>query len=60
LRRVGPPPLSRRAQQLPQRPGEVRGIYFWDLVFSYADFDVNQNNVRTHGQAFKISYKVNF
>jgi predicted nucleic acid-binding Zn-ribbon protein len=44
--------------------GEVRGIYFtwyyWDLVFSYADFDVNQNSVLTHGQAFKITYKVNF
>lgn len=44
--------------------GEVRGIYFtwtyWDLVFSYADFDVNQNGVLTHGQALKIRYKVNF
>lgn len=44
--------------------GELTGIYFswyyWDLVFSYADFNVNQNGVLTHGQAFKITYKVTF
>ncbi|WP_333659664.1 S-layer homology domain-containing protein [Meiothermus cerbereus] len=44
--------------------GGVKGIYFtwtyWDLVFSYADFDVVNNGNPTHGQAFKIAYKVNF
>ncbi|MGK0618567.1 S-layer homology domain-containing protein [Meiothermus cerbereus] len=44
--------------------GGVKGIYFtwtyWDLVFSYADFDVVNNGSPTHGQAFKITYRVNF
>lgn len=44
--------------------GSVTGLYFtwtyWDLVFSYADFDLNNNGFLTHGQAFTISYKVTF
>ncbi|GIW29366.1 MAG: S-layer protein [Meiothermus sp.] len=44
--------------------GGVKGLYFtwtyWDLVFSYADLDVVNNGNATHGQGFKIAYKVNF
>lgn len=48
--------------------GSVTGLYFtwtyWDLVFSYADFDLDDDlgdgGNKTHGQAFTISYKVTF
>jgi hypothetical protein len=44
--------------------GSVTGLYFtwtyWDLTFSYSDFDANQNGVLSHGQGFKIRYKVVF
>ncbi len=44
--------------------GSITGWYFswtyWDLTFAYVEADVVNNGSSTHGQAFKISYKVNF
>ncbi len=46
------------------KSGTVVGIFwawsYWDLTFSYADFDLVDNGAKTHGQAFKIAYKVTF
>jgi hypothetical protein len=44
--------------------GYLTGLFFtwtyWDLTFSYADFDHVNGAVKTHAQAFKIAYKVVF
>ena len=44
--------------------GSITGWYFswtyWDLTFAYVEADVDNNGNSTHGQAFKISYKVTF
>nr|CCE60595.1 surface layer protein [Thermus thermophilus] len=42
--------------------GSVTGFYvtwsYWDLVFSYADFIVDNNGTPEHGRGFKINYTV--
>jgi hypothetical protein len=44
--------------------GSVTGFYvtwtYWDLVFSYADFIVDNNGTPENGRGFKISYTVKF
>ncbi len=44
--------------------GSVTGFYvtwsYWDLVFSYADFIVDNNGSPEFGRGFKISYTVKF
>lgn len=43
--------------------GELKGVWvewsYWDLKFSYVDFDLNTGTT-SHAQAFKIGYKVTF
>ncbi|WP_448569865.1 S-layer homology domain-containing protein [Thermus sp.] len=44
--------------------GSLAGFYvtwsYWDLVFSYADFIVDNNGTPENGRGFKISYTVKF
>jgi hypothetical protein len=44
--------------------GSVTGMFYtwtyWDLTFSFGSFDVTNGANKTHGETFRIGYRVNF